>query len=89
MVNLFETVFFSSFTVSSGRFNKIYAESVILLQIKVFSGKINETTLARYSIKVVAHLSFLRLTVISEEIAFTIKMENKNLFVYPPDEFRF
>ena len=50
-----------SFTTSSVRFSKFDAMNVILLQIKVFTRDIKETTLARYFIKVTARSSFARL----------------------------
>ena len=48
----------------SERFNKFDVGKLILFQIKVFTGNIKETTLARYFIKVTERPSFRRLRVI-------------------------
>ena len=49
------------------KFSEFNAGNVILFQIKVFGGNIKETTLARYFIKVTAHRSFTRLSVIKQK----------------------
>ena len=65
-----------SFTTSSARFREFDAGNVILLQTKVFARNINETTLARYFMKVTACPSFTRLRVI-RRINRVIKYENR------------
>ena len=53
-----EILFLSSFTTSSGKFNKLSASNAILFQIKVFVKNTKKTTLARYFTKVIVHHSF-------------------------------
>ena len=65
-----------SFTTSYARFREFNAGNVILLQIKVFARNINETTLARYFMKVTACPSCTPLRVI-RRINRVIKYENR------------
>ena len=59
-----KTLFLSSYTTSTGKFNKFDATNPILLQIKFFGKNVKVTTLASYFTKVTAPPSFTQLSVI-------------------------
>ena len=58
------TVFFNSFTSSSGRFSEFNAENTILFQIKVFGKITEEILLERYLLKVTMQCSCTQLRII-------------------------
>ena len=66
MVNFFVDTLCRFITTSSTRFSSFDAANMILLQIKVFARNIKEAMLARYSIKITARPSFVRLRVIRQ-----------------------
>ena len=66
LATFFEIVFIRSFTTNSASFRKFYAGNLILFQINVFGKYIKETLLTRYFIKVTAHPSFARSSVIRQ-----------------------
>ena len=66
LVNFLDILFVSSFTTNSTRFSNFDIRNMILFQMKGFGRNINETTLARYFIKVTARPSFKQLRVIRQ-----------------------
>ena len=63
---LSEKIFSKSFSNGSTSFSVFDAGNTILFRIKVFSGKINGTTLAKYLIKITVCSSFTRLRIIGQ-----------------------
>ena len=71
LATFFEILFIRSFTTNSASFRKFCAGNLILFQINVFGKYIKETLLTKYFIKVNAHPSFARSSVIRQINSFS------------------